>query len=285
MAGTELQRVHDAARALEAERWRDLLAASAVAAEQGAPDVTLPGFPPEDVQQALNSAPATRKMDQAFALYREAMEAYATHGSPRAEARFLDFGTGWGRIWRYFLRDFTPGRMAAFDVNPKLADFWAGAMLGARLDVAAPFEPLPYEDDTFDLVVSNSVFSHLSERLNLHSARELHRIMRPGGIFVGTTFGRPQLKRWRTRVARGDVLPGRWQMRAGMTEEFDRALERYDTGAFAFVPTDAARPGDYEIAAFSGDWLRTNWVPWFETIGYNDDKPVQPVFVCRAKPA
>ena len=42
---------------------------------------------------------------------------------------------------------------------------------------------------------------------------------------------------------------------------------------------------DYEVAAFSGDWLRTNWVPWFETIGYNDDKPVQPVFVCRAKPA
>ena len=268
--------------------WHARLLASAEAAAAGRPDPALPGFPPEEVQRAYNSGPAQQTMGKAFELYARAMAACRDHGPAGAEGgagggRFLDFGAGWGRIWRYFLRDFAPERMAAFDVNPRLAPFWEASMLGARLDVAAPFEPLPYADASFDLVLANSVFSHLSERLNLHSAREISRILRPGGLLVATTYGLPHLKRLRARIARGEAPHGRWRLREGLTAEFDAAIARFADGGFAFVATDDTAPTDYENAAFGPAWLATAWGDRFETVSFDPDVPAQPVFVCRAR--
>ncbi len=49
---------------------------------------------------------------------------------------------------------------------------------------------LPFRDHTFDAVVSQAVFEHLRDPH--HTARELHRILRPGGlIHIDTAFMQP----------------------------------------------------------------------------------------------
>jgi SAM-dependent methyltransferase len=49
--------------------------------------------------------------------------------------------------------------------------------------------PLPFRDQFFDIVVSYSVFSHLSEINAANWIYELSRVLKPGGLLVATTHG------------------------------------------------------------------------------------------------
>lgn len=46
----------------------------------------------------------------------------------------------------------------------------------------------PYEDDTFDLVFSKSVFTHLTDNVIAHYLRETRRVLKPGGRCLHTFF-------------------------------------------------------------------------------------------------
>src|SRR6185369_16301580 len=50
--------------------------------------------------------------------------------------------------------------------------------------------PSQFQDNTFDLIYSFSVFSHLSEEMHESLLIELRRILRPGGLLITTTRGR-----------------------------------------------------------------------------------------------
>ena len=47
-------------------------------------------------------------------------------------------------------------------------------------------DPFPYEDDSFDVVLFCEIIEHLLMD-PLHSLREIHRVLRPGGLLVTTT--------------------------------------------------------------------------------------------------
>jgi ubiquinone/menaquinone biosynthesis C-methylase UbiE len=51
---------------------------------------------------------------------------------------------------------------------------------------------LPYEDESFDVVLSTLFFHHLSEEAKLRSAEEVRRVLRPAGRVVIGDVGRPQ---------------------------------------------------------------------------------------------
>jgi SAM-dependent methyltransferase len=48
--------------------------------------------------------------------------------------------------------------------------------------------PLPFEDNSFDLIWAISVWTHLTDNA-LPWLAEMHRILRPGGIFIPTYMG------------------------------------------------------------------------------------------------
>lgn len=50
---------------------------------------------------------------------------------------------------------------------------------------------LPYADASFDRVVSSLVFHHLTSAEKRTAAREIFRVLRPGGLFLLADFGRP----------------------------------------------------------------------------------------------
>jgi SAM-dependent methyltransferase len=102
----------------------------------------------------------------------------------------LDFGAGRGEFhydepvrYRRMLQEFR-GRVAHVDG----CDIDAAVLDNPTLDCAKLFssgEPLPYEDNRFDIVISRYVFEHIVDPRSV--ARELLRVTKPGGWICALT--------------------------------------------------------------------------------------------------
>jgi SAM-dependent methyltransferase len=124
-------------------------------------------------------------------------------GPAPAGARILELGCGpattlWGanldRIdpsWRPTLADFSPGMIDA-----------AREMLGDRAEyVVADARELPFEDESFDVVLANHMLYHVAERPTAFV--EIRRVLVPGGVFHAATNGYGHFEELRALVGRG----------------------------------------------------------------------------------
>ncbi len=124
--------------------------------------------------------------------------------------KLLDFGCGCGRVVRH-LSMLTGGAIHGTDSNRSLIE-WCSRNLSkvAQFSVNGMSPPLQYEEASFDLVYAISVFTHLSEGLQIAWIDELARILRPGGLLVLSTHGERYLDRLnsddRQRFKRGQLV-------------------------------------------------------------------------------
>ncbi len=104
--------------------------------------------------------------------------------------RILDFGCGVGRLLQALHLARRPGQeLFGCDVNEACATWCRENLDFADVRHTALEPPLPYPEQSFDLVVAISVFTHLSRPLQVAWARELMRVLRPGGVALITTCG------------------------------------------------------------------------------------------------
>ncbi len=142
---------------------------------------------------------------------RAAYDAIAAH-VPLAEIdSVLDFGCGCGRVTRYWA-DFA-GTVSGGDVSGKAIEWCRANMPFAHFELNRLEPPLAFADESFDLVYALSVFTHLTDELQLAWRDELRRVLRPGGRLILTTHGRSYLPRLdadeRARFQRGELVV-RW---------------------------------------------------------------------------
>src|SRR5436309_1779148 len=107
--------------------------------------------------------------------------AFARLGDLRGR-RALDYGCGHGMAAVVMAR--AGAAVSAFDLSPGyVAEARERATAnGMRVEcVAADAEKLPFPDAAFDAVWGNAVLHHLDLA---RAGRELHRVMRPGGVAV-----------------------------------------------------------------------------------------------------
>jgi SAM-dependent methyltransferase len=114
------------------------------------------------------------------------------HGVLEPGMTLLDLGAGHGK-WRYdgaplraWLGDFRNrgARVIAADIDPVVLE---NPMADERI-VIEPGKPMPVADGSVDVVSAFSTFEHVEEPEGL--ARELDRILRPGGWICGWTPNR-----------------------------------------------------------------------------------------------
>jgi 2-polyprenyl-3-methyl-5-hydroxy-6-metoxy-1,4-benzoquinol methylase len=165
--------------------------------------ITLPSLPSDEVQISFTAMAGRQNLLQAFGFYKEAQRFIKDIEQPR----ILDFGCGWGRVSRFFLRDTKPDNMY-------LVDAMDSAIQGLKATnnpcnviyntKAPPIEGLPVG---LDLVYAYSVFSHFSEEYFLLWMDYFLEILKPGGYVVFTTRGWQFIEHLQTLRDGGSDLP------------------------------------------------------------------------------
>jgi len=107
----------------------------------------------------------------------------------RQPAEVLDFGCGVGRQLLQLARRYPKLNLHACDVNGRSIAYLKRAY--PKIDsYANEFSPpLKFSDAQFDLILSVSIFSHLSIKDNPVWLKELARVTRPGGLCCLTILG------------------------------------------------------------------------------------------------
>ena len=173
-------------------------------------------------------------------------------GWPYRRALEVGAGTGFfalnlkqaGVIDEVHVTDLSPGMVEAAQRNAQRLGFEVEGRV-------ADAERLPYDDDTFDLVVGHAVIHHIPDVEQ--AFREMLRVLKPGGRFViagePTTIGNWYARRlgrltWEvtTRVTHLGPLRGRWSRSREELDESSRAAAlEWVVDLHTFDPDDLAR--------------------------------------------
>ncbi|HZO58948.1 MAG TPA: class I SAM-dependent methyltransferase [Solirubrobacterales bacterium] len=209
----------------------------------------LPVLPDESVQRRFSGKAGDEALVEAHALARTFKDLYREHVGPLTEStRVLDYGCGWGRITRFFLKDVSGQNLWGIDCNEDLIDFCRESNPWCRFALNDPLPPTDLAADHFDLVFSYSVFTHLREDVHLAWLDELRRVVRSGGLLVLTVRPRhfiPYCAGLTAETATQNAL-------VGLFPDPDQALGDYDRGRFVYVP--------YRVSGY-GEWWGEACIP------------------------
>jgi SAM-dependent methyltransferase len=114
----------------------------------------------------------------------------------RGGQRFLDAGCGTGGMLRWALDSGRFDTVTGVDLGSDAVELSRRRAPDADVRVA-PLHALPFEDASFDLIVSHDVLQHVHERDVDASLGELRRVLAPGGAFLVRTNGSQRLRRER----------------------------------------------------------------------------------------
>jgi len=103
------------------------------------------------------------------------------------DLRLLDFGCGAGEML-IGLRNYPNFTLWGCDLESDLVD-WCSSNLNAQCLKNELDPPLPYEDNSFDVINAISVFTHLSLDMQFKWAWELYRVIKPSGYLHFTAHG------------------------------------------------------------------------------------------------
>jgi len=112
-------------------------------------------------------------------------------GVPVRGRQVLDIGSGLGGIDLLLVEAHGAAEVIGIDVEPLLVDSARALVAGRGLEQRISFRlvepgPLPFGDESFDLVVSKDAIVHVPDKAALY--REVLRVLRAGGRFAASDW-------------------------------------------------------------------------------------------------
>ena len=212
----------------------------------------LPAFPSDIIQSNTTGQAGVDTLREAFVFYQDCVETFSELGKPlKPDESLLDFGVGWGRIARFFLRELPLSNIHGVDVMSEFVDICRQTFHSDNFYVTQPFPPTSIASSSFDYVVGYSVFSHLSEAACKAWMQEFHRFTKPGALIALTTRGRPFLDYCES--LRGKGYGGYSDALSTMFPDFSVVRKQYDRGEFIHSNSNGVTGGGAMTAEFYGE--------------------------------
>jgi len=222
----------------------------------GSAALPMPGFPPAEFQEVFVGSSDRSAILEAWRFYMLMASQRAKFGlTLTTDSNVLDFGCGWGRIARMFLRDVPAANICCADTSDVALDVCRTTGLRAHLVRLPQTPPSLLPPAHFDTAFAYSVFSHLSPEPHSAWAGGLARVMKPGGLAFITTQGRWFIDRCaRSFADHGD------------------ALARYDRGEFLYAPGSPPLVDGYGDAVVPRGYFESKWGQNFEVLDFIADQ-------------
>lgn len=252
-------------------------------------NVEMPKFPDENTQKLFTSLSGEKAIKEAFDFFKIAKNQSKKLQIPfNKNSKFLDFGSGWGRISRCFLKDLNSENMFGIDVFAYIVECCKKVMPYGNFSVCDFSPPTDFNNDTFDIIVSYSVFSHLPEDLHLKWIQEFSRILKPNGILVVTTFAKDFVFFCKSALAKPSKSEWHKTMADAVKKEYstyENALKEYKSGNFFHLPTGGGYflpKENYGWTVISKNYIKKNWKENFSFKKYiNNRKLPQAVIIMQ----
>jgi SAM-dependent methyltransferase len=242
--------------------------------------LTLPGFPAETTQKQFVGSAGQQSLRDGFKFYTTVQEYARSLNQPVGSGtRILDFGCGWSRILRCFLKNVRSDGLYGADVDPNIIAFCHAASRYCRYSVVPAVPPSGFPAEFFDLVYAYSVFSHLGEEAQLKWVKELARILKPNGILLVTTQGRGFIDFCASLRSQETLETGWHRSLARSFVDRDQALKDYDEGRFLHSATGG---GDFRPSSFYGEtlipkgYVERVWSSYLRLVEFRDDPQFLP---------
>ncbi|HEY3388719.1 MAG TPA: class I SAM-dependent methyltransferase, partial [Prolixibacteraceae bacterium] len=152
----------------------------------------IPEMPSEKVQLHFTGASGRISLLQSLDFFRLA-QGYISKQNTKDQQniKLLDFGCGWGRITRMWLKSIPGNNIYAVDPMDEMINLCRETIPNVNFIKTNPAPPISiFHENMFDFLTAYSVFSHLNEEfVNLWFA-EFARLMKNDGLLFITTRSR-----------------------------------------------------------------------------------------------
>lgn len=235
-------------------------------------------FPPIELMHNVSGLDNQRH----FAAHGVAIYRAIQNASPKMLTDYknvFDFGCGCGRLARMFKGH--PGQVTGCDLDRRHVDWINGNLPFMKAVQTKPNEALPFDDESFDAVISISVFSHLNELAQIFYLEELSRVSRSGAYLFLTTHGERAMRRALTE----DQI---YKMLEIPSDELHKASIGMNEGSFNFVGQNGHLTSSkyaYGITFISPKYVHETWAKYFDvkSIVSGGIHDFQDIVVCRKR--
>jgi len=252
------------------------------------PDELIPRLPDDDIQRNWTGATGENTLREALHFFQIVCAMSRDYSKEIGEnSPVLDYGCGWGRVIRFFLRDVNHNNLHGCDCYPEALELAKSQNRWCHFELIKPFPPTLFSSNTFDIIYLFSVFSHLAEDIHLELLREFHRLLRPGGLVIATTRTREHILVCERIRRQGNVaIQERGQSVSFVETEY--FLNQYDRGLFCHSPSGGGgvlEPSYYGESCISRKYVERVWTRWFDVMEYRyaDRKCNQNTICCRKR--
>jgi ubiquinone/menaquinone biosynthesis C-methylase UbiE len=234
------------------KEWFDLICKSYFNRTVSFNNILLPYFPSDQIQINTTGQCGVNTLREAFIFYEDCINFFKDiKGNIFESDNILDFGIGWGRIARFFLKDILKDNIYGLDVTDEFINICKETFDSDNFFLSDPFPPCKFENNKFDYIIGYSIFSHLSEKACKEWMAEFYRITKPGALLALTTRGRSFFD-YCERLKKSKA-EGYSRALSLMFSNFNEARKLYDSGFFVHSNREGVNGGGRMTSEFYGE--------------------------------
>lgn len=116
------------------------------------------------------------------------------------DERILDIGCGTGTFVLLVKKTYPDSNVVGLDPDEEVLQIAKSKAQKSNSDITfvqASAENLPFQDSSFDIIVSSLAFHHLPTAIKKQALQEICRVLKPRGRFLLVDIGKPKNLFWR----------------------------------------------------------------------------------------